>query len=67
MSYTQVGDPVAWHDRGRVLQPQRLVQGAGGEERTAGAEDDRDLVEDHLVDARGRLPLTATGCNRLAP
>ena len=45
-----MGDPVALHDRGRVLQSQRLGQRAGGEERAAGAEDHRDLVDDHLVD-----------------
>jgi hypothetical protein len=45
-----VGDPVASHDRGRVLQPQPLGQAAGGKERAAGAEDHRDLVDDHLVD-----------------
>jgi len=31
-----VRDPVAAHDRGRVLQPQRLGEAAGGEERAAG-------------------------------
>ena len=46
----KLGDPVAAHDRGRVLQQQRLGQAAGGEERAAGAEDGRDLVDDHLVD-----------------
>ena len=45
-----MGDPVASHDRGRVLQQQRLGQVAGGEERAARAEDHRDLVDDDLVD-----------------
>ena len=45
-----MGDPVAPHDRGRVLQQLRLGQGARGEERAAGAEDLRDEVDDHLVD-----------------
>jgi hypothetical protein len=45
-----VRDPVAAHDRGRVVQPQRLGQLAGGEERAAGPEDHRDLVDHHLVD-----------------
>jgi hypothetical protein len=45
-----VGDPVASHDRRRILQLQRLRQGTSGEERPTGAEDHRDLVDDHLVD-----------------
>jgi hypothetical protein len=46
----QVSDPVASHDRGRILQLQRLRQGTSGEERPPRAEDHRDLVDDHLVD-----------------
>jgi hypothetical protein len=34
-----------------LSQPQRLGRAAGGERR-AGAEDHRDLVDDHLVDQR---------------
>jgi hypothetical protein len=45
-----VGDPVAAHDRGRVLQPQRLGQTAGRKERAAGPEDHRNLVDHHPVD-----------------
>jgi hypothetical protein len=45
-----MGDAVALHERDRVLQPQRLRQRAGGEERPASAEDHRDEVDDHLVD-----------------
>jgi hypothetical protein len=41
-----VGDPVASHERGRVLQQQRLAQAAVDEERAAGAEDRRDLVDE---------------------
>src|SRR5215211_906620 len=32
--------PVALHDRGRVLEPQRLGEAAGGGERATGGEDD---------------------------
>ena len=45
-----MGDSVARHDRGRVLQLERLWQCASGEERTAGAKHDRDHVQDDLVD-----------------
>jgi len=46
----EVRDPVALHDGGRVLQPQRLGQDVGGEEGAAGAENHRYQVDDHLVD-----------------
>ena len=46
----EVRDPVALHDCRRVLEQQRLGQGAGGEERPAGAEDHWDEVDDDLVD-----------------
>jgi hypothetical protein len=54
-----VGDPVALHGRGWVLQPQRLGQAAGGEERAAGAEDHWDEVDDDLVDQAERERLAA--------
>src|SRR5919198_5030508 len=41
----EVGDAVSSDDRGRVLQPQRLGQAAGGEERPAGPEHHRDEVD----------------------
>jgi integrase len=47
----------ASHDRGRVLQPQRLRKVAGGEERPTGAEHHRDEVDpaEHRFEATQAL------------
>ena len=46
----RVRHAVSLDDPRRVLEKDRIGQGTRREERTAGAEDRRDLVDGHLVD-----------------